>query len=449
MITIKKGLDLPIKGSPTDSVDVLPSEPKKLGVVGFDFNGMKPTMKVQVGDEVKIGDILFTCKKTPGVIYTSPANGKVLEVNRGAKRVFQSVVIENSGSDHISFSSYKGEDPNSYSEQEVTNLLTESGEWTSLRTRPFSKVATPGELPHSIFVTAIDTNPLAPDENIILKLDNNEELFKLGLDVLARFSKQIHLCVNKSFDLNISNTKVKTHKFSGVHPAGNVGTHIHFIDPVGAKKFVWHINYQDVIAIGGLFKTGKIHTDRYVSLAGPRVRNPRIIKATRGMELSEIFKDEVYDYGDVRFVSGSVFNGRTAEGPFDYLGKFHHQISVLEDSNKREFLGWHLPGADKFSISRAFLSAFLPKKKYNFTTTKSGSHRALLSMGNYHKVMPLDIEPAFLLRSLLGGDTNMAQDLGILELDEEDVALLSFVDPGKTEFGSILRKNLDRIEKEG
>ncbi len=449
MITIKRGLDLPINGAPKNTQDVLPKKPSRLAVVGFDFVGMKPTMRVKVGDSVKKGDILFTCKKTDGVIYTSPCSGKVLEVNRGDKRVFQSVVVENSGDDHISFSSYKDSDASSYSVEEMKNLLLESGEWTALRARPFSKVADPQTLPSSIFITATDTNPLAGDVNAILALDNNEELFNAGINAISRLGIQIHLCVGKGFKAKSNNELVKEHTFSGVHPAGNVGTHIHHIDPVSAKKIVWHIGYQDIIALGGLLKTGKLHTDRYIALGGPRVRNPRIFKATRGMNIKEIFESEVYDYSDLRFISGSVLNGRTANGPFDYLGRFHNQVSVIEDSAKREFLGWHMPGAKKFSLSRAFLSAFLPKKKYDFTTNANGSHRALLSIGNFQKVMPLDIEPTFLLRALLGGDTNRAQELGALELDEEDVALLSFVDAGKNEFGSLLRENLAVIEKEG
>ncbi len=449
MITIKKGLDLPITGTPEHVLDVLSQKPTKQAVVGFDFNGMKPTMKVQVGDVVKKGDILFTCKKTQGVIYTSPANGKVLEVNRGDKRIFQSIVVENSGDEHINFTSHKSSNPNDYSLDEMKNLLLESGEWTALRTRPFSKVANPEELPSSIFITAIDTNPLAPCVNTILGLEDNTELFNLGVDALARFNKQIHLCTNKLFKLKVENSKVKNHIFDGVHPAGNVGTHIHHIDPVSAKKTVWHIGYQDLIAIGGLIKTGKLHLDRYIAIAGPRVRKPRIVKALRGMNIQEVFKSDVHDFNDVRFVSGSVLNGRTASGAFNYLGRYHNQVTVLEDSKKREFLGWHMPGSNKFSFSRAFLSAFMPKKKYNFSTIANGSHRALLSIGNFQKVMPLDIEPTYLLRALLGGDTNRAQELGVLELDEEDVALLSFVDPGKTEFGSILRNNLTVIEKEG
>ena len=449
MITIKRGLDLPINGAPSDTLDVLPQKPARLAVTGSDFVGMKPTMRVQVGDTVKKGDILFTCKKTDGVIYTSPANGKVLEVNRGEKRVFQSIVIENSGDDHITFSSYKDSDVNSYSTEEMKNLLLESGEWSAIRARPFSNVADPATSPSSLFVTAIDTNPLAPDVNVILALDKNEELFNAGINALARLGIQIHLCVGKGFSAKSINELVKQHVFTGVHPAGNVGTHIHHIDPVSAKKSVWHIGYQDVIAIGGLLKTGKLHTDRYIALAGPRVRNPRIFKAIRGMNITNMFVNEVYDYADVRIIAGSVLNGRTAQGPFDYLGRFYNQISVIEDSAKREFLGWHMPGAKKFSLSRAFLSAFLPKKKYDFTTNANGSHRALLSIGNFQKVMPLDIEPTFLLRALMGGDTNRAQELGILELAEEDVALLSFVDAGKNEFGSLLRENLAVIKKEG
>jgi len=452
MIKLKKGLDLPIAGKPSHEISEA-KVPSEVAVVGTDFIGMKPTFRVAVGDTVKIGQILFACKKNEGVVYTSPANGKIKAINRGARRVLESVVISNEGNEHQSFSSYKGHDLSSYNSDELVNLLVESGSWVSLKTRPFDKVAGIKEEVSSLFVTAMDTNPLSPCAHTILKDADNAKSFSKGLEVLAKVmgSKKVHVCTNPLFNFSLpSLSNIEHSKFEGVHPAGNAGTHIHHLDPVSSKNSVWHINYQDVISIGKIFFSGELDVKKYVSFAGPCVKKPQIYKVRKGLKISEVFPTEFVDsQSELRTISGSVFNGRTASAHFDYLGHFSSQVTVLEEGRTREFLGWQKPGANKFSVTKAFLSAFLPKKQYNFTTTNHGSHRALLPIGSYEKVMPMDILPTFLLRSLMGGDAELAQKLGVLELVEEDLALCTFVDAGKTEFGPVLRNMLETIERDG
>ena len=318
--------------------------------------------------------------------------------------------------------------------------------WPSLRRRPFSKAARPDETPSSIFVTAIDTHPLAADPAIVIK--EQETAFKNGLKVLGKIAK-VHLCTEASSTVvgadveNVSETK-----FSGPHPAGLAGTHIHHLDPVGENKFVWYINYQEVIAVGKLFETGKLFTDRVVALAGPVARNPRLIKTRVGASIDELIKGETFEADEIRPVSGSVFAGREARGPFAYLGRFHNQISLLKEGREREFLGWHSPGLNKFSVKPIYLSAF-SSKKFAMNTNKNGSLRAIVPIGSYEKVMPLDILPTYFIRTIMARNTDMAVKLGALELDEEDVALCTFVDPGKNDFGPVLRENLETIEKEG
>ncbi|MCB9091793.1 MAG: Na(+)-translocating NADH-quinone reductase subunit A [Halobacteriovoraceae bacterium] len=451
MIKLRKGLNLPIRGVPTMQIENYSKAATKIALVGPDYEGMKPTMAVKVGDKVSIGDVLFSDKKTEGVNYCSVASGTVLEINRGEKRVFQSIVIANDGKNFKTFSHYSGGSLDSLNAESVKKLLIESGEWTSLRGRPYSKVADPQNEPHSLFITAMETAPLCADAKTILNHESNLEKFKAGVKVLSKLvSKKVYLCtasnMKECVPEGISN--LVHEEFEGPHPAGLVGTHIHFLDPVSSKKMVWHIHYQDVIRIGHLFKTGELSVDEYISLAGPMVKNPRIIKVRRGTSLKELLRDEFASQG-VRVVSGSVLNGRKAQGPFDYLGRYHHQVSVIEEGAPREFLGWQKPGLDKFSVTRAFVSAFLPSKLYNFTSSKNGSLRAIVPIGSYEKVMPLDIQPTFLLRSLMARNTDVAQQLGCLELDEEDLALCSFVDPGKNEFGPVLRENLEKIEKDG
>lgn len=445
MIKLKKGLDLPIEGSPKQEISDGPNV-SKVALIGDDVVGMKPTMEVKVGDKVKIGQLLYTDKKTLGVRYTSPACGEVIEINRGAKRVFQSLVIKVEGNDHVDFESYKGDDVSAYSKDEAEKLLLESGMWPSLRTRPYSKAAAPGSTPSSIFVTAMDTHPLSADPEIIIK--KNESAFKLGLKVLAKFAK-VHLCTKAEANVSADGVDgVTNQQFSGPHPAGLPGTHIHFIDPVSMKKFVWYTNYQEVIAIGKLFQTGKLFLERVVSVAGPAARNPRLIKTTVGACLCELTKDESHETDKIRVISGSVFGGRTSDDKFCYLGRFHHQVTLLREGFDRDFLGWHSPGFDRFSIKPIYVSRFFGKK-FGFHTNKNGSHRSIVPIGSFESVMPMDILPTFLARYLNSNNLEMCVKLGALELDEEDVSLMTFVDPCKNDYAPLLREKLTIIEKEG
>lgn len=446
-IKIKKGLNLPITGEPEQEIKGTPAV-TKVAIVASDYIGMKPTMHVKVGEKVKKGQILFADKKHPSINYTAPGAGEIVEINRGAKRVFQSIVIAlDEKEEELTFKSYSEEKLKDVQNEQIKKVLIKSGAWTSLRVRPYSKVANPDTTPHSIFVTAIDTNPLAASVAVVMK--ENEDDFADGLKVLTKLTDKVFLCtsVDSSFagkDIE----KVVHQEFSGMHPAGNVGTHIHFLDPVGPNKIVWHINYQDVIMFGKLFTTGKLYTDRIISLAGPSIKNPRLLRTRIGASIADLTKDELKD-GEVRIVSGSVLSGRHATGPFAYLGRFHNQISALNEGREREFLGWQSPGFNKFSVKNIYASKIFFGKKFNFTTTTNGSKRALIPIGSYEKVMPLDILPSLLLRSLLAEDTDKAQALGCLELDEEDLALCTFVCPGKIDFGPVLRQNLTNIEKDG
>ncbi len=446
VIRIKKGLDLPINGEPSAAIDI--KEVKNVAILGNDYIGLKPTMHVSAGDIVKKGQLLFTDKKMEGVKYTSPGTGKVVEINRGAKRVFLSLVIELEGDDEIVFNKYSKAELSSLDGSKVKEQLIESGLWTSLRERPFSKVANPKISPHSIFITAMDSNPLAPSIEILLK--GNEEDFKNGVMLLSKLTEgNIYLCKDEGMQISVDKiSNLKIQEFSGVHPKGLVGTHIHFLDPVGRYKQVWYIGLQDVISIGKLFTTGKIDVSRIVALGGSAVKEPRHIKTRIGASLTELCNDEL-KANDNRIISGSVLSGRKAEKPENYLGRFHQQISVIPENNERNFLGWAIPKANLFSVKNVLLSALTPGKKFNFTTALNGGKRAIVPIGSYEKVMPLDILPTFLLRALAVNDVEDAEALGCLELDEEDLALCTFVCPSKIDHGQNLRRNLILIEKEG
>jgi len=447
MIRIKKGLDLPISGEPEQVIEDARAV-RSVALLGEDYPGKKPTMLVKEGDAVKKGQALFTDKKNAGVQYTSPATGRISSIHRGAKRALLSVVVDLEGEESVSYDACGTEGIGGLAPAAVVDMLVRSGLWTALRTRPFSKVPAIDTRPHSIFVTAMDTNPLAADPSVVIAA--RDDAFKAGLDVIARLTDgPVHVCheAGKTLPLGTADG-LSPQEFAGVHPAGLAGTHIHFLDPVSASKTVWFVNYQDVIAIGELFVSGELDSSRVVALAGPGVERPRLLRTLMGANLEELTAGEL-DGGDNRVISGSVLSGRTAEPPVAYLGRYHVQVSVLAEDRERRLIGYLTPGADRHSVFPIYLSKWLGEKGLRFTTTTNGSPRGMVPIGTYESVMPLDILATQLLRALLVGDLDSAINLGCLELDEDDIALCTYACPAKYEYGPVLRSVLDTIEKEG
>lgn len=464
--TIKKGLDLPINGAPKQEVAAAPpvgssgsSASACVAIIAADYPGMKPRMHVKVGDAVKRGQLLFEDRKSEGVRFTAPGAGRVSAINRGEYRALQSVVIELSASerqakptpeDFQTFDSFGELGKGEPSREQVVALLQESGMWTAIRARPFGRVPPPNSAaPHSVFVTASDTNPHAPDVEAVLA--GREKDFEAGLAVVAKLTPgKVYVCKGAGTKVptgKISNVQLE--EFHGPHPAGTVGLHIHTLDPVSRKKTVWHLGYQDVILIGRLFQTGKLDVERVVSLAGPTVREPKLLTTRLGAGIDALV-DGALEPVENRVISGSVLTGRKAMGEIHgYLGRYHLQVCALREGREREFLGWLKPGANMYSTSGAYVSALTPNKTFDFTTALNGSHRLMVPIGMFERVFPFDILPTFLLRAILVKDVGRAEELGVLELDEEDVALCTFVCPGKQDYGPILRENLETIWKEG
>ncbi|ENA0610291.1 Na(+)-translocating NADH-quinone reductase subunit A [Enterobacter bugandensis] len=447
MFRIRKGLNLPISGVPEQHVTTGASI-RHVAIVGDDYHGMRPSMRVQEGERVVKGQALFEDKKNPGVLFTAPASGTVVAINRGERRVLQSLVIRIDGDELRAFDRFDAADLAALSRDAVETQLLESGLWTAFRTRPFSKSPVPGTAPAAIFVTAIDTSPLSADPQPVILAQR--KAFDAGLTVLTRLtSGKVHVCQASGGKLGgHSHGQVTFNEFAGPHPAGLAGTHIHFLEPVSLTKQVWHVNYQDVIAIGKLFTTGELCAERIIALGGPQAVNPRLVRTLLGADINELLAGEA-KAGENRLISGSVLSGRHAVGAQAYLGRFHLQVSILQEGREKELFGWVLPGADKFSVTRTTLGHFLRHKLFNFSTSTHGGERAMVPIGSYERVMPLDILPTLLLRDLLAGDSDSAQALGCLELDEEDLALCTYVCPGKYEYGPVLREVLTRIEQEG
>jgi Na+-transporting NADH:ubiquinone oxidoreductase subunit A len=454
---IRKGLDLPMVGEPEQRIYDAPAV-SHVAVLGDDTPGVRARLAVAEGDLVRRGQLLFEDRARPSVRYVSPGAGRVSAIFRGRRRRLRSVVIQLSESERVgrpsaaeleSFPSWPGVREGGNAEP-VRELLVESGLWVALRARPFGRVADPADTPHALFVTAIDTQPHAPDPQIVLA--GARENFERGLRVLAQLCDRPPIvCVTAGSEFARGlDAPVCVEEFRGPHPAGNPGVHIHHLAAVSRNRTAWHVGYQDVIAVGGLFATGQLPVDRVVALAGPSVVQPRLLRTRLGASIAQLTHHELCEDGRaVRLLSGSVLSGKRAEGPeLGFLGRHHLQVSALPEGGERRLLGWAAPGGDRFSVLPVFVSRLFRGRRFAFTTDTHGSARPLMPIGTYERVLPMDILVTYLLRALLVGDIEQAEKLGALELDEEDLALCSFVCSGKTDFGPYLRANLDRLEQE-
>jgi Na+-transporting NADH:ubiquinone oxidoreductase subunit A len=454
---INKGLDLPIEGAPVQTITAGPGI-ARVALIADDFPGLKPRVRVAVGQAVRRGELLCEDAGTPGVRHTALGAGRVESINRGARRVLHSIVIElsegerrgtPSGDDWETFSTPGGAEPETLGRVGIRDLLVESGMWTAFRTRPFGKVPHPEAVPSAIFVTAIDTNPLAADPGVVLA--DGRDGFELGLRAIAKLSGgKTYLCVRAGSEIGVGlDAPVTVEEFAGPHPAGTAGVHIHMLEPVGRTRTVWTIGYQDVVSIGRTLRSGHLDVSRIIAIGGPPVPHPRLIRTRLGASIGDLAKNEEVE-GDVRWISGSVLSGKAAHGDvFGYMGRYDVQLSVLREGGDREFLAWLAPGRRKFSVLPVFLSKFLRGGALDISTDAHGSRRAIIPIGLYERVMPMDILPTFLLRALAADDIERAEELGCLELIEEDLALCGFVDPGKTDFAPMLRRNLESIERAG
>jgi len=449
LFKLKKGLDIPVEGEP-EQVIYEGARVNSVALLGKDFPGVKPTMLVSEGDTVKLGQALFTDKKNPGVKFASPGAGTVRSIIRGPKRILRAVVVDLKGTASETFSKYEASELKDLTADVVKQNMVDSGMWTSFKSRPYSRIPSLDSEPHSIFISAMDTNPLAPDAEPIIKA--RAEDFINGLTVISKITQgKVYVCKAPNSDIPIGDcASVEVAEFEGPHPSGLPGTHIHFLDPVNEKKTVWSTKYQAVMAIGKLFTTGKLDVERVLSIAGSQVFKPRLIRTRICASTEDLLKDEL-EHSESRVISGSFLHGHHAVNWAAYLGRYHYQITVLPEGRDRELFGWITPGKDKFSALNVYLSSLERKtgRAFHLTTNKNGSPRAIVPIGAYESVMPLDILPTPLLKALVVGDTDMAQALGCLELDEEDLALCTFIDPGKHDFGPVLRSSLTQIEREG
>jgi len=443
VIKISKGLDLPISGKPSLSIT---DEPKcsSVSLLGNDFIGMKPTMMVKVGDMVKAGQKIFEDKKNPGVFFTSPAGGEVKSINRGEKRKFLSVEIDISNNEE--FIEFLFDDEPDV----IRKCLINSGIWNAFRTRPFNRTPGINDSPNALFINCCDTNPLCPDPNEIIQSNKNE--FQEGLKVIEKlFECDINLTyqndeLSTTINQSLNKNGLNYYKFTGPHPAGLSSTHIAHIYPVNQDRIVWTINYQDVISIGFLKLNKKIRTHKIISLAGPSVYEPSLLRVRINGNIDEITAGKVEP--NSRIISGSVLHGHESNGVMNYLGYYDSQISALPDESNEIFMNWLMPGSSLHSKLNVFISSFIKPNKFTFNTSIGGGDRAIVPISSYEEVIPMNILVTQLLKALIVGDTEMAIALGMLELVPEDLALCSYVCPSKYDYASILMDNLNNFYSE-
>jgi len=443
-IKLRKGLNIRMKGK-ADKILIPEERPGRFAVRPVDFPGLVPKMCVKPGAEVKAGTTIFFDKKNEKVKYTSPVSGVVLDVTRGERRRILEVVIETRGDDYIDFVKA---DPERMKTEDIKKKLLESGLWPAVRQRPYHIVANPEESPKAIFISGFDTAPLAADMDYIID-HLPEEDYHTGIKVLRKLTEgKVYLSLgnNTTSDLLKTTPGVEINYFSGPHPAGNVGIQIHHIDPVNKGEVVWYVNLQDIVSIGRLFNEGKYAADKIVALAGSEVEKPRYYRTRTGASISNIVKGNITSF-NVRYISGNVLTGQKIQRD-GFLGYYDSSISVIPEGNYYEFFGWITPGLNKFSFSRTFLTWLMPGKKYRLDTNMHGGERAFVVTGEYEKVLPMDVYPMQLLKSILVEDIDRMEQLGIYEVADEDFALCEFICPSKIEIQSIIRKGLDLMVKE-
>ena len=446
-IKITKGLNLSLEGEINHQVlPQIKNLTSRVAILGKDFHGIRPTMFVSEGQQVTQGEKLFEDKKNPGYFHLSPVNGTISEINRGDRRSFLSMVIEKNNDD-ASFEVDTTFDKNS---DQILNFLKNFGLLSLFRTRPFSKVPLVGSLPNKVFISLIDSNPLSFDPTLVLK--DNLEAFNKGLEIISHLPKEgVHVGILENNALDIYKSEnIHYHTFSGPHPIGLVGTQIHQISPASLLNQIWTIGYQELIKIGKTVLTGYQSNEKYISISGPQVFNPDILLTDFGACVEELTAGRLMEE-DNRLISGSVLCGHACEGPLAYLSIFSNQLTVIREANQddREFLNWLRPEIKKHSSLRMFFTSAFKNYKYNLTSALNGGFRAIVPVGIYEDVFPMNLMITQLLKAIVTEDTELAQSLGVLELDEEDLALCTYSCPSKYDYGLILRNILDKIEKDG
>lgn len=444
LIKLRKGLDINLKGKAAAEV-VAVKEPGFYALCPDDFTGVTPKVVVKEQEYVMAGGPLFIDKNHPEVQFVSPVSGVVTSVERGARRKVLSITVE--AAQEQDYEEFGKEDVSKMDAVSVKAALLKSGMFAFIKQRPYDIVADPTVAPRAIFVSAFDTNPLAPDFELALK--GEEANFQTGLDALAKIAKTyLSISVNQKAAALTQAKNVTLTVFDGPHPAGNVGVQINNIAPINKGETVWTIDPQVVIFIGRLFNTGHVDLTRLVAVTGSEVKKPSYCKLKVGALLTNVFAGNVSTDKNLRYISGNVLTGKqiTANG---FLGAFHSQVTVIpEGDDVHEMLGWIMPRFDQFSTSHSYFSWLMGKKEYTLDARVKGGERHMIMSNEYDRVLPMDIMPEYLIKAIIAGDIDRMEALGIYEVAPEDFALCEFVCSSKMELQRIVREGLDMLRRE-
>ncbi len=439
-IKIKKGHNIKMSGVPSSEIINIPS-PKTVSIKPMLFKGVKPKLLVNVGSVVKIGSPLFFDKNKPNVKWGSPANGSVISIHFGARRVIENIVIEIAGQEFEEINQMSSEILNSAHREIVLNNILDANLFHLIRQRPFNKVANPKDNPRDIFITAYNSYPLGV--NLPKLIESEKEVFQKGLTILSRLTEgEVFLTSDSTLDFK----NVKNQKISGPHPAGNVGIQIHHTKPLKPSDIVWVVDAQHVITIGKSFTTGKYDPSIVVSVGGSGASKPQTVKSVAGANVQSLIVDQSFSE-KVRIVSGNVLTGSIVNED-DFLNFYDTTLTLISDEVKRPFLGMLAIGSNKtkYSLKNTFFS--FKQKLFDFNTSQNGELRAMVPLNAWEEVLPMDIHPNPLYRAILSKDIEEMEKLGIIECDGEDFALCSFACPSKIDVGGVINEGLDMMELE-
>lgn len=438
-ITIKKGLNIPLKGLAEFQCEKVNST--FFSIKPTDFIGVIPKLLVKAGDNVKVGSPLFYSKSNELVKFVSPVSGVVTDVKRGEKRVIQEIIIESDEK----FTPLESLNPLKEDKQAIITSLLNAGLWPMIRQRPYHIIANPTDIPKAIFITGFDSSPLAPNYEYLAK--DKLEHIQIGINIVKKLTDGL-VYISLADEKSVLNglTNVEINYFKGPHPAGNVGTQIHHLAPINKGEVVWTVNLLDLIIIGNFFHNKVLDFSKTIALTGPSVNNPQYYQIVLGQSIQELVLDKVA-VNNPRFISGNVLTGSKIDQN-GFLGFYDSQLTVIPEGDYFEFMGWMAPGFDKFSLSRTFFSWLTPNRKYTLDTNYHGELRNFVVTGQYEKVFPWDILPVQLLKSIIIGDIEMMENLGIYEVAEEDFALCEYVCTSKIESQQLIRKGIEMIQKE-
>ena len=444
-VRIRRGLNINLLGD-ADKVYASVKNHDIYALKPTDFHGLTPKLTVKVGDNVLAGSVVFYDKYNEKIKFCSPVSGTIQDIVRGEKRRILEIIIKSDS--EIIYESHSQKNPKDLSREQIIDYMLEKGVWPFIRQKPYDIIANPTDLPKSIFISAFKSGPLAIDNDFALY--GMDELFQKGLDVITKLTNgktHLNLDGNTNSSKVFSDAKgVEINSFSGPHPAGNVGVQIHHLDPINKGDIIWFLEPQDVIVIARLFCEGKYDVSRIISLCGSEVSKPRYYRIISGSCVANLISDNV-EQDNNRVICGDVLSGTKIKKD-GYLGFYDTQLTVIKEGNEQEFLGWALPGIDKFSMSKSYFSWLFPTRKYNIDTNMRGEERAYVVTGQYEKVLPMDIYPQQLVKAIMIEDIDLMEKLGLYEVGPEDFALCEFVCTSKIEVQSIIRHGLDLLRKE-